>query len=205
MGQLVAPVLTKVVSACDSLPQSPGLRVLLSDAGWGAPLSWDWEWGFPGRDANPGGRRLGDTGSWRRLRVCPDATCFGAGPGTPMGQVPWGCRAEVGTAAFCGEWLLDKPGEQVPQRCGCLEGLAAQECTSLYRLAWVCSGHGVAMGWAGAGGSWGEEGSPGCRWAAPPERSQGCTHWDSRQPPEQRPPQPRGGPIAVPSGGGGAC
>ena len=29
VGQLVAPVLTKVVSACDSLPQSPGLRVLL--------------------------------------------------------------------------------------------------------------------------------------------------------------------------------
>lgn len=55
MGQLAAPVLTKVVSACDSLPQSPGLRVPPSGGRWGAPLSWDWEWGFPGRDVNPGG------------------------------------------------------------------------------------------------------------------------------------------------------
>lgn len=122
------------------------------------------------------------------------------GPGPRWSRCPGGAEQRWALLPFVGSGFWTNPENRF------LNAVAAWRAWRPRNAPHSTGWHGcaAAMGWAGAGGNWAGEGSPGCRWAAPPERSQGCTHWDSHQPPEQRPPQPRGGPIAVPSVGGGS-
>ncbi|XP_053755067.1 uncharacterized protein LOC109273967 [Panthera pardus] len=172
MGWLVALILrcSHCVTPC---PESPGLRVLLLDTGWGVPLSWDWEGDCsPGQDAHPGDGRLRDTGRWRKLRACPDSHTPGCWAWAP----DWaGALGVEGRGGHC--FLLWGAALRQTRRTGLSTPVAAPEawrprnaphCTDWHSraVAHTQSGRGVGAGWGGEGG-------PGCRWAAPPGPSRG--------------------------------